>query len=142
MRCALIMSVLIAGCAAQDQSRSKLATLQREAKTLCELMEDPGRYAGRRVMIKAIYVRAPHHPALDDPDCPQSDFSISHSLTADNDPAAQRTLQRAMRKSPTVGVPVVYVGTFKVEPFITTCTERSCYHYSLENAQLLAASPR
>ena len=142
MKRALIMCLLVSACTAQERPTPRYASLQLEAKTLCEVMDDAGRYAGRRVAMKGLYVTDPHHRFLYDARCPEWDFRVSESFDVDGDRAAERLVNRARKKDPTVSIPVVYVGTFTVAPFIVGCSERSCYHYSLEDSQLLAASPR
>src|SRR4051812_8364471 len=142
MRAFVILSTLVSGCAGQDEPLQRFSSLQLEAKTLCEVMENPSASAGRRIVMKGAYVQDPHHRMLYDPHCPDWDFSVSQSFTVKGDRAAEHLVERARKKNPIVDIPVVYVGTFTISPFITTCSERTCYHYALEDARLLAASPR
>ena len=137
-----IAFILISGCSAHDKSLERFSSLQLEAKTLCEVMEDPGRYAGRRVVMKGIYVQELHQRVLYDPNCREWDFRVSESLTAANDAAAARMVRQAAKTDPTVSIPVVYEGTFTMSHFLLDCTERNCYRYSLTDARLLAASSR
>jgi hypothetical protein len=132
----------LSACAAPGQPSPRFSSLQLEAKTLCEVMDDPSRYAGRRVVMKGLYLQDPHHRRLYDAHCPEWDFSVSESFDVAGDPAAERLVKRGAKKDPTVSIPVVYVGTFTMGPFLIGCSERDCFHYSLEDSQLLAASPR
>jgi hypothetical protein len=136
------MCILVSGCVSQARPTPTFSSLEPQAKTLCEVMENPQAYAGRRVLMKGDYVEDPHHRTLDDRRCPDWDFRVSESFTVDGDRTAQRLVRQARKKRVTVDIPVIYVGTFTVKPFIIGCSERNCQHYSLEEAQLLAASPR
>src|SRR3954468_13760546 len=131
MRAFVILSTLVSGRAGQDEPLQRFSSLQLEAQTLCEVMEDPSRYAGRRIVMKGIYVQELHQRVLYDPNCREWDFRVSHSLTADSDRAAERMVKQAAKKDPTVSIPVVYYGIFTVSHFLLDCTERDCYHYSL-----------
>lgn len=142
VRSTLLVALLVAACAANDRPTARFSALQLEAKTLCELMEDPDRYAGQRVVMKGRYVQEVHQRVLYDAHCPDWEFRVSHALAVKSDRAAARMVEQAAKKKPIVDIPVVYVGTFTVKPFIVGCSARNCQHYSLEDAQLLAASPR
>jgi hypothetical protein len=142
MRGLAIAFILISGCSGHNESLQRFSSLQLQAKTLCEVMEDPGRYAGRRVVMKGMYVQEPHQRVLYDPNCREWDFRVSESMTVGGDAAAKRMVKEAARKDPTVSIPVVYDGTFTMSHFLLDCSERNCYRYSLTDARLLAASPR
>jgi hypothetical protein len=142
MRGLAIAFILTCGCSAHNESLQRFSSLQIEAKTLCEVMADPSRYAGRRVIMKGIYVQEPHQRVLYDPNCQEWDFRVSESTTADGAAAAKRIVRKAAKKDPTVSIPVVYDGTFTVSHFLLDCSERNCFRYSLTDARLLAASPR
>jgi hypothetical protein len=116
--------------------------LQLEAKSLCEVMANPEGYAGRRILIKGTYFQEPEQRLLYDPHCPDWDVRVSHSLRVDEDPTAKRLIKQASKKDPTVNIPVVYDAIFTVSHWAPACSARECFHYSLEDAQLLAASPR
>jgi hypothetical protein len=139
---ALIMCLFLSACAAQERPSPRFSSLEVQAKTLCEVMENPSAYAGRRVVMKGDYIQDPHHRMLYDPHCPEWDFRVSESFTLEGDRAAERLVDRARKKRARVDIPVVYAGTFTVAPFLIGCPDRDCQHYSLEDAQLLAASPR
>jgi hypothetical protein len=141
MKSLLAALILVSACAAPDSSRQKFSSLQLEAKSLCEVMKDPSGYAGQRIVVKGIYGRQPHQRVLYDPSCGEWIVAVSHSLTAEGDAGAKRIVDRAAKKDPRGRIPVVYVGTFTMSHFLLACTERDCYNYSLEDAQLLAASP-
>jgi hypothetical protein len=142
MKSVPIICLLFAGCVAQERPTPRFASLEVQAKTLCEVMKDPSRYAGRRVVVKAIYGRQPHQRVLYDPSCDEWVVPVGHSMTAEDDRGANRIVKRPAKKEPRGRVPVIYAGTFTVSHFLLDCTESDCYHYSLEDAQLLAASPR
>ena len=142
MKRAPIIWIFLSGCVAHEQPSPRFSSLELEAKTLCEVMESPSVYAGRRVVMKGVYVEDAHHRTLYDPHCSEWDFSVSESFTLEGDRTAERLVKQARRKRAVVDIPVVYVGTFTVSPFLIGCSERNCQHYSLEDAQLLAASPR
>jgi hypothetical protein len=142
MRSLVVACILASACSAERAPPQKFASLQLEAKTLCEVMADPGRYAGRRIMMKGLYVQELHQRVLYDANCREWDFRVSHSLALASDAAAKNRVKQAAKKDPTVSIPVVYIGTFTMSHFLLDCTDRDCYRYSLEEAQLLAAAPR
>jgi hypothetical protein len=142
MKRSLILCLTLTGCVTQEQPAPRYSSLVMQAKTLCEVMENPRAYAGRRVVMKGNYVQDPHHRMLYDANCPNWDFRVSQSLTVKGDRAAERVVEQARKKKFIVDIPVVYVGTFTISPFIMTCSELTCFRYSLEDAQLLAAPPR
>lgn len=142
MKGVVLIAALVSGCAVHHEPSRKFASLQLEAKSLCEVMANPRLYVKQRVMIKGIYVREPHQRVLYDADCPQWDFRVSHAFTVDGDPTAERLIKRAAKQDPTVSIPVIYYGTLAARVVIVGCTEPSCHSYSLQDAQLLAASPK
>jgi len=133
--------MVVPGCVINDHGQ-RYSSLRQEAKTLCEVMADPHAYEGRRIMMKGLYVQEVHQRVLYDAGCPKWEFRVGHSLTAKEDRAAARMIDHAAKKDISVSIPVIYAGIFTVKPFIIGCSDRDCYHYSLEEAQLLAASPR
>ncbi|HET9641208.1 MAG TPA: hypothetical protein VFP12_18610 [Allosphingosinicella sp.] len=142
MKRAVLVFVLVSGCAAPDSGGERFRALQAAAKSVCELMADPLPYVGRRLTLKGIYFATPHERLLVDRDCPQSDLRVSHSLQIDGSPEAEAIVDRYRKKHPTVRIPVVYSGIFTAHAVIRGCTEPGCYRFSLEESQLLAAFPR
>lgn len=138
----VLLSIILMGCGSSQQPPRRFSSLQFAAKPFCEVMINPRPYVGRRILIKGIYVREPHQRILYDSACPQWEFRVSHSLKIDSNRAAERMVERAAKKDPTVSIPVVYYGTMTADLIISGCAKPSCYRYSLQDAQLLAASPR
>lgn len=133
--------VAVSGCAQHDY-QPEFPALRAQARSICEIMAEPARYLGQRIMVRGTYVQDPHHTYLSDNDCPDWEFNIRGSRSQDNK-RARRILRRLSRKYPTVEAPVVYLATFTSRPLITVCIpEPSCYTYHLEDAQLRAALPQ
>jgi hypothetical protein len=114
--------------------------MQIGAKSVCEVMAGPNSYASRRIVIKGIYFQEPHQRLLYDEDCPQWDFSVSHSSEGGSR-RAEAVVERFRKKHPTVRIPVVYSGIVTANVVVSGCTRPDCYRYSLEESKLLAASP-
>lgn len=141
MKYILLLSMAVAGCAANRERPKEFASLQAGAKSVCEVTGDPGSYLGRRILVQGIYFATPHERMLHDPRCPDSGFRVSHALEVDGDRRAEAMVERFRKVHPTVRIPVVYSGIFRGSSIIHGCTTPSCYRYSLEEARLLAASP-
>ncbi len=142
MKRAVLVFVLVSGCAAPDAGGESFRSLEAAAKSVCEVMADPAPYVGRRIILKGIYFATPHERLLVDHDCPQWDLRVSHSLRIDGRPKAEDIVDRYRKKHSTVRIPVVYSGIVTAHAVIQGCTEPGCHSYSLEESQLLAAFPR
>lgn len=142
MKRAIFIVFFISGCAVHGKRGQEFASLQSDAKSICEVMADPGAYAGRRIVIKGTYFREPHRRLIYDENCPDFDLGVSHSSRLEGDPAAERRVRRSLRAKPTGKIPVVYSAVLTPKALVGGCAEPSCYEYSLQEAQLLAASER
>ena len=105
-------------------------------------MTDPHSYVGRRIMITGVYFATPHERLLVSNDCRDRSIRVSHSLHLEDDRDAEAAVKRFRKKHATVRIPVVYSGILRAENYVQGCTTPGCWHYSLEESQLLAAYPR
>jgi hypothetical protein len=137
---AIFIVCLISGCALQGKREQEFASLQKGAKSICEVMADPNAYAGRRIVIKGTYFQEPHRRVIYDENCPDFDLSINHSSQLEGNPAAERRLRRSFKARLTGVIPVVYSAVLTPKALVLGCGEPSCFEYSLQEAQLLTAS--
>lgn len=142
MKHPLLILTLLSGCAGLEAGEHEFLSLQAAAKSVCEVVADSNSYAGRRIITKGLLARGPHRQLLHDRNCPQWDFSVRHSLQADGDPAAERLVRRRFRKDPAGSIPVVYSGMLVVRDIISDCDRPSCHEYVLQDARLLATTPK
>jgi hypothetical protein len=140
MRGVVLILILAASCATRQAPRREFVSVQAQAVSVCEVMADPNSYVGRRIVIKGIYFAEPHQRLLFNDSCPTSALRVVHSLRSDGDPRAEAIVNKARKRHRTVNIPVVYSGIFTANVFIQGCIKPSCFRYSLEESQLLAAS--
>lgn len=141
MKYLALMSIVLSGCAERGERPEEFSSLQARAKSVCEVLANPGLYVGQRIMIQGIYWAEPHRRVLYEDRCPDSDLRVKHALHADGDRRAEAVIARFRKKHPTVRVPVVYSAVLVSRVIIAGCTRPNCYEYSLEEALLLGASP-
>lgn len=141
MKSVLPIFALVCGCAVHEAQGHKFSSLQSVAKSVCDVMTEPDPYLGQRIIIKGLYAQGPHRRLLHDRNCPEWDFSVSLSLRTEGDRTAERLVRKSFKKDPTVSVPVIFSGILATRVVMSGCTKSSCHEYSLQNAQLLAASP-
>jgi hypothetical protein len=142
MRLILVLAATVAGCASQDYGSVRFLSTQEEASTICEVMTDWRSYVGMRIIIRGVYFQEPHQRLLVDDDCPQWQLRVSHSEQIRSESRAVAIIKMFSKKDSTVRVPVIYSAVFTARPIIADCANPSCYIYTLENSQLLAAYPQ
>lgn len=142
MRGTIIIAALASSCVMHKAGEERSRNFFSEAKTVCEITSNPAIYLGRRLIIKGVLFEEPHERLLYDESCRELDLSVSHSLRLNGNQRAKTIVKKFRKKHPTVRVPVVYSGIVTVNVVIRGCTKSSCYRYSLEESQLLAASPQ
>jgi hypothetical protein len=102
---------------------------------------DPASYVGERIVIRGTYVEQPHERLLLDGACPGWNLRVSHSLQSAGNRKAVAMVRRLVKANPIARIQVVYSGVVKANVLIAGCTKPTCFRYSLEESQLLAASP-
>jgi hypothetical protein len=137
-----LLFFMVSGCAMHTEKETSFLSLQAQAKSICEIMENPPLYAGRRLVIKGIYFVEPHQRMLYDEDCPDVGLRVSHSSKLRGDAKARAIIEKFRKKHPTVRVPVIYSGILSGRQVVQGCSQTSCYSYWVQDAELLAASPR
>lgn len=142
MRRLAIVFAVLPSCAVGDAQGQTYPVLRNSALTICDVMSNPGLHVGRRITIQGVYLRAPHERLLYDGNCPSWTFIVIHSLERASSAAAERLVSRSIKKSPATGVLVIYSGTLAYKAVVAGCAAPTCLSYSLQDAQLLAASPR
>jgi hypothetical protein len=120
--------------------QGKFASLQAKAVSVCKVMSSPTLYVNQRIIVHGLYFSEPHQRLLYDHTCPDLSLRVSHSLQRDGDHGAELIVERFRKKHQTVKIPVIYSGVLTAAVLINGCTRPSCYTYSLEESQLLAAS--
>jgi hypothetical protein len=133
---------LLFGCSMVDERTHEFVLLEAKATSVCEIMAHPQMYLGRRVLAHGVYFQSPHQRYLIEKSCPQSEISVSESSTLHNSRMAMRILKQAEAENRTVNIPVIYSGIFRSDVVIAGCADPRCYNYSLQDAQLLAATRR
>lgn len=142
MKHMLLIIAAVTGCTADEQRVDGFSSVKAQAKSVCEVMTNPSLYAGRKIIVHGIYFAEPHQRLLYDNTCKQLSFPVEHSVQAKGDRKATAIIEKFRKLHPTVNIPVVYSGTFVARKLTPDCADPSCYSYTLEEAQLLAASPR
>jgi hypothetical protein len=141
MKVFMLALVFVSGCAAHSGKMDQFLALRTRAKSLCEVMADPSLYVGQHITIKGTYFQTPHERLLVDSECSQREVRVVHSYQIKSDPIALRIIKRFSKKDQTVRIPVIYYGIFTANAVIYACEKPSCFKYSLEESQLLAAFP-
>jgi hypothetical protein len=142
MKYMLLIIAAVTGCAADEQQVDVFSSARTQAKSVCEVMTNPTLYAGRKIVVHGIYFAESHQRLLYDNSCKQLSFPVEHSLQAKGDRKATALIERFRKLHRTVNIPVVYSGTFVARKLTPDCADRTCYSYTLQDARLLAASPR
>jgi hypothetical protein len=138
---AILLVFLISGCSAYNADSPGFLVLRESSKSVCEVMNEPGRYVGRRILIRGIYFREPHRRLIYDDNCPKLDLSVSRSARESGNRIAERLVRRSFKIKPTGMIPVVYSAVLTSKVIDSRCSKPSCHEYSLQDARLLAAYP-
>jgi hypothetical protein len=133
---------MLSGCAVNDAQTLPHSIVLSSAKSICELVLNRDMYLGKQVVITAKYGEGPHQRFLYDEDCADWSITVSNSPRGGGNPAARRLVQESFKRKPTIGIPVIYAGVLVVRLVMSGCTKPNCYSYSLQDAQIWAASPR
>jgi hypothetical protein len=126
----------------RSDEQLRFSSLVTNATSICEIMQNPEAFTGRRLKVHGIYIQDPHQRHLEDEQCPQWELNVSGSFNTEDNKAAAKIVHQAARVNPLVRIPVVYAAIFSAEVRVSGCTKRECYSYWLRDSQLLAASPQ
>jgi hypothetical protein len=120
--------IILSGCASDRGSRPGFAQIKAQAKSVCEIMNEPGAHLGKRVTVLGTYWNTPHARVLAGDGC---DWSFRVALR-----------EYDKRTEPRHRMEVVYSGVLRSEPVVIPCSDPECFRYSLEDSELLAAPYR
>lgn len=138
MRYLVITALFLTACVHEARRDDRVASVFRQAQSVCSVLDNPSEYLGKHVLVRALYLAEPHGRILFDRDCPQGEIAVRPSLVRD-DRQARIIMQSVLRRNKTARIPVVYFGVIEADPLIANCSESSCFTYRLEDARLMAA---
>lgn len=134
----LAFFLIAAGCSSHNEQRYNIESLQKSAKSVCDVLADPRPYIGHYIIVEGVYKHDPHHRFLYDDACPNWELNVSHSIKEEKSSRIARLYR--LYRMPARKLEVVYSGIFAADVIVSGCTDLRCSRYSLQNAQVLAMS--
>jgi hypothetical protein len=124
----IIAAILASSCTTNGQREREFQSLEAQARSMCEIMAEPIRYVGQKVMVRGSFWQSPHQRTLFDSDCPEKELPVSLAAYVKGTTPAQKTR-------------VIYSGIFTRQSVPPGAILAGCCEYWLRDSDLLATSP-